>query len=111
MMFRNPWIDPRVLKVMPSDAEAYLADHGWQRLKTTTSGVIPFKRPSEGTIVNLPIAPDEVDYPQRVIDLVAALAFAEDRWAVDVLADILHANNAATGGNGSAAKSMETAKT
>jgi len=104
MKFRNPWIDPRVLQVKISDAEAYLAQHGWEALEPITKLAIPYQRGADGPIVNLPQLEDAIDYPQRVIDLVAALAFAENRWAVEVLADLLQAKSAPNGGNGAAAE-------
>lgn len=113
MKFRNPWIDPRVFQVNPADAEAYLLQHGWKSMTPITSGMVPFQRAAEehhGPIVNVPQRPDMIDYPQRVIDMIAAVACAEDRWATEVLSDILAATNAPAPVNGpSTARAAESA--
>jgi hypothetical protein len=110
MKFRNPWIDPRILNLKPSEAEWYLANHGWRQIKPFTSRMVSFERridgsDSDGHVVHVPQHQDDIDYPQRMIDLVAALAFAEDRWAVEVLSEILEARNspAANGASASSA--------
>jgi hypothetical protein len=113
MKFRNPWVDPRVLQLKATDAEAYLANHGWKPMTPYSTNVTAYSRSgdaADGPIVYVPTRYEAIEYPQRMIELVAALAFAEDRWAVDVLSDILQAKNAPTPINGTAAQqATETA--
>jgi hypothetical protein len=113
MKFRNPWVDPRVLELKPADAQGYLANHGWKAMAPYSVNLTAYSRPGEaadGPVVYVLTRQDALEYPQRMIELVAALAFAEDRWAVDVLSDILQAKNALTPVNGAAApQATETA--
>jgi hypothetical protein len=106
MKFRNPWIDPRVLGLKPAQAEIYLSQQGWKPLPPYSKLLTAYQRPTDppdGPIVYVPKTNDETTRIERMIELVAALAFAEDRWAVEVLSDILQAKTVPSGGNGSAA--------
>jgi hypothetical protein len=104
MKFRNPWIDPRVAQVRPAGAEAYLLRHGWLRLPDSGT-MLHFEGPpggGEGPAVWLPLQEQARDYTQRVIELITDLALAEDRYAVDVLNDILRESTASGTANGPA---------
>ena len=103
MKLLNPWIDPRVLQVKPADAEKYLIQRGWQQVKPYSRNLTAYSRPGdgeEGSFVYVPLVPDAPEYPQRMIELVAALALEEDRYAVETLNDILQLNNVSVSGNG-----------
>ncbi len=92
MKFRNPWIDPRVVKVRSQAAQAYLLQHGWKRLPADQPSLLPFAGPKAGKnppIVRVPLREQARDYSQRVIELVTDLALAEGRYAVEVLDEIL----------------------
>lgn len=91
MKLRNPWIDPRVVQVRPTSARAYLLGHGWQALPIDQPNLLPFASPrgEEDPVVLVPLREKGRDYPQRVIELVTDLALAENRYAVEVLNDIL----------------------
>jgi hypothetical protein len=93
MKFTNPWIDPRVTKIDPKAAEAYLLAHGWKLLGPAANpDLVRFKGPGEGGNVPLVLLPLELDAGpllQRMIDLVGEIARVEDRWAADVITDIL----------------------
>ena len=93
MKFRNPWIDPRVARVRPAQAQAYLLRRGWTPLPTDGANLVPFEAPSgaDRPVVQVPLLEQARDYPQRVIELITDLALLEDRYAVAVLDDILHA--------------------
>jgi hypothetical protein len=92
MKFRNPWIDPRVVEVRSAAAQAYLRQRGWQSLPHEQPHLLPFEgppgNPERGT-VQVPLREHARDYPQRIIELITDLALAEERYAVDVLNDIL----------------------
>jgi hypothetical protein len=97
MTFRNPWIDPRVVQVRSEAAEAYLRLHGWKPLPLEQAHLLPFEGPPGGEdspTVQVPLLEQGRDYTQRVIELITDLALAEDRYAVDVLNDILRQTGA-----------------
>lgn len=91
--FHNRWIDPRITQVRPEAAQAYLLSHGWKLFGPAVNPLmLIFDAPGEGDdlpSVLLPLKMDEGSLLQRMIDLVADLSRFEDRWAVDVLSDIL----------------------
>lgn len=110
MKFRNPWIDPRIVQARPEAAQAYLRTHGWKLLGPAANPMLLlFEGPGDGTdapAVLVPVQLDDGPMLQRMIDLVADLARFEDRWAVDVLRDILQQPaESATNGPGVPAKS------
>jgi hypothetical protein len=92
MKFRNPWIDPRVAQVRSASARTYLFQHGWKLLSPESDSLLQFEGPFGGDVaptVWLPVKEQARDYTQRVIELITDLALAEDRFAVEVLDDIL----------------------
>ncbi len=92
MKFRNPWIDPRILQVRSAEVRSYLLRHGWKQVSPESESLLHFEKFSEGgseTIVSVPTKEQARDYTQRVIELITDLALAEDRYAGDVLTDIL----------------------
>jgi hypothetical protein len=93
MKFHNPWTDPRIVHLRPAEARAYLVRHGWKSLGPASNPVLEmFEGPGEGEdtqAVLVPLAVDQGPMLQRMIDLVGDLARFEDRWAVDVLSEML----------------------
>ncbi len=93
MKFRNPWIDPRIVQAKPEAAQAYLLAHGWKLVGPAANpALLMFERPDTEAApptVLVPVQLDEGPMLQRMIDLVADLGSFEDRWAADVLRDIL----------------------
>lgn len=91
--FNNRWIDPRITQVRPEAAQAYLLHRGWKRVGPALNPLmLMFEAPggeNSGLTVLLPLKVDDGSLLQRMIDLVADLSRFEDRWAVDVLSDIL----------------------
>ena len=93
MKFRNPWIDPRILRVRPEDVQAYLARRGWQCIGPATDpSLLRYERVEADTDAPTLFVPaqmaDKVPCVEVMIELVAELARHENRWAVDVLQDI-----------------------
>jgi hypothetical protein len=102
MKILNPWIDPRVAQLRPEVVRAFLMSHGWQE-------VGPAENPH---LVRYEVAGDHRDAPtlflplgtdngaalQWLIELIGELAVWEDRFAGDLLTDILQPapNGAAT---------------
>jgi hypothetical protein len=94
MKFRNPWIDPRILQVRSSAAQAYLRQHGWNLLGPAEDNpdLLLFDGPGEGDANPIALVPRSTDQGpdlQRLIDLLTELARFEGRYAGDVLTDIL----------------------
>lgn len=91
--FHNRWIDPRITQVRPEMAQNYLLSRGWKLLGPAANPVmLMFEAPGGGDnapTVLLPLRIDDGSLLQRMIDLAAELSRFEDRWAVDVLSDIL----------------------
>jgi hypothetical protein len=93
MKLRNPWIDPRVFHLRPDAVQAYLLSHGWEYLgPAEVPDMLMFDTPrprGDKPNVLLPLRCDDGAYVQRLIDLVGDVALYEDRWAVDVVTDML----------------------
>lgn len=93
MKFRNPWIDPRILQVRPEAVQAYLLAKGWEYLGPALApSLLMFDTPSprgDKPNVLLPLKLEHGSDIQRLIELVSDVALHEDRWAVDVLSDML----------------------
>jgi hypothetical protein len=105
MKFRNPWIDPRVAQVRPEDAQTYLTRHGWTLIGPASNSELlryEIEGNEQAPTVFVPIRADSGAAQQGMIDLIADLACFEDRWAVDVLHDILRQSAEAVAANGPA---------
>jgi hypothetical protein len=115
MKFRNPWIDPRVAQVRPEEVQAYLARHGWKLVGPASNPNLlryeVMEEHEDAPTLFVPIQADGGPALQWMIELIGELARFEDRWAVDVLNDILGpAPAAALPGNGpDAARKAELA--
>jgi hypothetical protein len=101
------WVDPRLASVRAADLQAYLLHKGWKPMPPDRPGVLVFQEPplsEDGPFYQfVPLDEEWEGYPAQVYELIAALAMIEDRYAGDVLTDILqHSTAAATSGNGPA---------
>lgn len=99
------WIDPRLYSVRTADLQAYLLDRGWILVPPDRPGVLVFQEPAnseDGPLYQfVPLDEHWEGYPAQIYELIAALAEIEDRYAGDVLGEILrHANFAANSSNG-----------
>jgi hypothetical protein len=87
------WTDPRLYSVRTADLQAYLRHKGWQAVPPDRPGVLVFQEPTVGEHGPLYQFVPESDtwegYPAQVYELIAALAAIEDRYAGDVLTEIL----------------------
>ena len=102
--FRNPWIDPRVLDVRPSDAEAYLRSHGWKEAVSDNAHWKRFLSPSNGNqeAVLVPVAVDDDSLLNLLVECIGKVAAWEGRYAGELLSELLavpsgtHANGTST---------------
>jgi hypothetical protein len=103
MKFRNPWIDPRIVQARPEDAQAYLTRHGWKLIGPASDPEL-LRYEIEGNentpTLFVPVRTGSGPALQWMIDLVADLAHFENRWAVDVLHDILRQPTDSAAANG-----------
>lgn len=104
--FRNPWIDPRIEQVRPEDAQAYVRNLGWHLVGPGANpNLLLFDPPADKEQAPTFLVPERVDQGaglQWMIDLVAELALWQNRYAGDVLTDILrHTDDGKANGAGS----------
>lgn len=87
------WVDPRLWTVRVRDVRSYLERKGWNPCAATRPHQLAFEEPGthpDGPArLYLPDSEQFSDYPQRLLEVVTAIAELEDRYAVDVLNDIL----------------------
>jgi hypothetical protein len=87
------WVDPRVKQVRVADVQAYLQRRGWERSPAPRPQQLAFAAPPGNpdgrAVIYLPASEQFADYPQRILEVITELAEIEDRYAVDVLDDIL----------------------
>jgi hypothetical protein len=87
------WLDPRISSVRVADVRAYLLHKDWKPVAQDRPGLLVFQEPEEvegGPLYQwVPESERGRDYTQRIYELIAAIAEVEDRYAGDVLADIL----------------------
>ena len=90
---RQRWLDPRLYQVRVADIQDYLLRKGWKIVPPDRHHVLVFQEPvvtESGPLYQfVPDTEERRDYPARVYELLAALAEIEDRYAGDVLTDIL----------------------
>jgi hypothetical protein len=93
MKFRDPWIDPRILQVDPEVVRAYLLSKGWEYLgpaKVPDMLMFDTREPrGDKPNVLLPLTLEQPHLVQRMIDLFTEVALYEDRYAGDLLNEIL----------------------
>lgn len=94
MKFRNPWIDPRIVRVRLEDVQAYLTRHGWTCVgPATDSSLLRYERVEENEDAPTLFVPERIAEKgaslERLIELIGDLARFEDRWAGEVLSDML----------------------
>lgn len=87
------WVDPRVRSVRVQDVRAYLQRKGWTACPAPRPRQLAFEEPAGNPDgpgrLYVPESEQFSDYPQRILEVVTALAEIEGRYAVEVLNDIL----------------------
>jgi hypothetical protein len=103
---RRRWLDPRLNAVRVADLTDYLNRKGWKQVPSDRSGFLVFEEPmvgSDGPLYQFVPETEAWDgFAAWVYELIGALAEYEDRFAGDVLADVLSAHTG-DGANGVAA--------
>ena len=87
------WIDPRARQVRVEQVRSYLLDHGWRLKPVPRPQLLVFEGPLDDdgnpNIQILPSSEKMLDYRMRVEELIGSLGVLEDRYAGDVMLDIL----------------------
>ncbi len=87
------WIDPRVNLVKPESLHAYLRARGWREKPSSRPQLLLFEEPAERgqapVVQAVPAKEGGSDYTDSVIRAITNLAAIEDRFAGDVLRDVL----------------------
>src|SRR5438477_10802415 len=102
MKFRNPWIDPRVLRLRPEQVRGYLAGRGWKEVGPAADPNLlryEIEGNEDAPTLFVPVRADDGPGLQSMIELVGDLARFEDRWAADVVADMLRAEDGRADGS------------
>ena len=90
------WVDPRVSLVKPAAVESYMLSHGWKGAAYPRAELMVFDGQldddKEPIILTVPSSERLRDYRAGVIQLITALSVLEDRYAVEVLNDMLKEN-------------------
>lgn len=88
-----PWIDPRVRGVRVADVQAYLLRRGWKLRPSPRPQLLLFEGPpaddGEPLLQAVPSSESGSDFVQRIIDVITNLSVLEDRYAVEILNDML----------------------
>jgi hypothetical protein len=111
--FMRRWRDPRLETVRVEGICHYLRQKGWTEVPTDRNNFLVFREPDSDADHPLyqfiPDGEDDDMYVPLIRELMAALAAIEDRYAGDVLTDILRCHNAITSnGSPSAPTAAET---
>ena len=89
----DKWIDPRVRQVKPADIQRYLLARGWRPISSPRRQLLFFEEPRghQGKPVTqtVPASDGGSDYLDAVVRVITNLAALEDRFAGDVLSEIL----------------------
>ena len=87
------WLDPRLPTVRVQSLRAYLLSKGWEVAPSDHPRELVFREPvihENGPLYQwLPASETGRDYVQRIYEAIAAIAEVEDRFAGDVLSDVL----------------------
>ncbi len=87
------WIDPRLYSIRVADIRDYLLRKGWKEVTPDRPGVLMFQEPAvseDGPLYQwIPDSEQRREYSQAIYELLASLGDIEDRYAGDVLTDIL----------------------
>jgi hypothetical protein len=86
------WVDPRIMRICSEDLQRYLAHAGWHRKAQPRQDLAFFEKTDpdgEVTVLTVPVSEDLADYVQRLIEAVTTLAAQEQRYAPEILTEIL----------------------
>jgi hypothetical protein len=87
------WLDPRLGSIRVADVTAYLRRRAWKQVMPDRPETLVFEEPAgSGKEPLYQFVPDSEalpDYRRRMIELITLLAFYEDRYAPELIDDIL----------------------
>jgi hypothetical protein len=87
------WVDPRIQSVRVEDVRSYLMKRGWTNKPYARPELLAFEGPPDDSgkrsVQVLPSSEQASDYLARLVELITALSVMEDRYAFEVLNDIL----------------------
>jgi hypothetical protein len=93
------WVDPRVAQVRTADVQRYLVARGWKPKPSPRPQLLMFEEPAgrerKPIIQTVPASERGSDYRDGIVRVITNLAVIEDRYAVDVLNDILRGQGGA----------------
>ena len=94
-MNNSAWIDPRISQLTVANVRDYLLRKNWRVQPYPRPELLVFEGPladdGEPFVLVLPSSERASDYRMRCEDLVGALGIIENRWAVDILHEMLGA--------------------
>src|SRR5437867_9735281 len=99
----NAWVDPRIALVRAEDVKAYLLRRKWELTPRSDENMLVFFGPMDDSGLNpisfvMPASEKFSDFRPHMERLIGALGQIENRYAVDVLNDILAENPALLNG-------------
>jgi hypothetical protein len=88
------WLDPRLDSIRVADVAAYLRRQGWKQVTPPDRpDTLVFQEPAgseeEPLYQFVPDSEALPDYRRRMVELITLLAFYEDRYAPELIDDIL----------------------
>jgi hypothetical protein len=89
MHYYAPWVDPRVKLIRSKQMIAYLRRQQWIEEGLVRKHFLCFRHPTKKSAVFLPTLEDGDDYGLCIFEAVTELSRIEDRFAGDVLTDLL----------------------
>jgi hypothetical protein len=91
MKYRNnPWIDPRVEQVQPTNLLTYLQRQGWNERRSSMPPMRAFLIEQSDAVIYVPTGEDEENRVRFTVEAITQLARVEQRFAGDVLNDVLN---------------------
>ena len=89
MNFYYPWIDPRVKQVRPEQLIGYLRKHAWREEGLVREHFYRFRQPAGPSTVLVPTPEETDDLQLCILDAVTQLAKIENRYAGELLLELL----------------------
>jgi hypothetical protein len=108
------WIDPRIAKVRADAIRAYLLQHDWVQTTGSNAERWVFEGPrvddGEPIILVVPTSEAMSAFRLRAEDIIGALGIIEDRYAREVLDDILKKGQTMDGAPANGTQAQPTPK-
>lgn len=102
MHYYAPWVDPRVKLVRAKHLIAYLRKQAWNEEGVVRKHLLCFRHPTKRSAIFLPTLEDSDDNGLLIFEAVTELARIENRYAGDVLTELLSQSPAEQDGKSAA---------